>query len=380
MPVGDRGSPPAERGTPVARRVVLASLGLARARASPFGARVQRATQRALLPITLHDPTGLTDLLPVAGSFRIYSVTALAAPPERRRRTACASTASSSGRSTLTLRRPARSGCPRRRSERDFQCVTGLAGRRRRLAGRAPGARARRGRRPAVGDPGAVPQLRRHLHREPQPRPGPAARRARGPHPAGQAAQPRARRPGAPLRRADVRLQVAQVARPHRARRPRRSTTAATGRVGATTSTAGSGTATAATRRRSRDRVAGAVVLRFDRLTRVVHWTTAGARARRARHRDGPLRARAVAAIGLREVLKDVHVTAALLLPVPLAGRRPGRRPAGRRPAGRSRRAGPVDADGSALAAPPHADRRRPASSTAARSSSRPRSPACSSC
>src|SRR4051812_36447908 len=53
---------------------MLGSLGLT-ALGIVFGARVQDAMQRVLLPITLHDPTGLSDLLPVAGRFRIYSVT-----------------------------------------------------------------------------------------------------------------------------------------------------------------------------------------------------------------------------------------------------------------------------------------------------------------
>ncbi len=63
-----------ERGTPIARRVAIGSL-LAGAAGIVFGARLQDAMQSALLPISLHDPTGLTDLLPAAGRFRIYSVT-----------------------------------------------------------------------------------------------------------------------------------------------------------------------------------------------------------------------------------------------------------------------------------------------------------------
>jgi DMSO/TMAO reductase YedYZ molybdopterin-dependent catalytic subunit len=59
---------------PIGRRVVLGSLGAA-ALGILFGARAQDALQRLLLPVTLHDPTGLSDLLPVAGRFRIYSVT-----------------------------------------------------------------------------------------------------------------------------------------------------------------------------------------------------------------------------------------------------------------------------------------------------------------
>jgi DMSO/TMAO reductase YedYZ molybdopterin-dependent catalytic subunit len=60
--------------TPIGRRALLGSLGLG-ALGIMFGARVQNLTSRALLPITLHDPTGLTEFLPLAGRFRIYSVT-----------------------------------------------------------------------------------------------------------------------------------------------------------------------------------------------------------------------------------------------------------------------------------------------------------------
>jgi DMSO/TMAO reductase YedYZ molybdopterin-dependent catalytic subunit len=58
---------------PVGRRIVLGSFGVT-ALGILFGARAQDSLQRLLLPITLHDPTGLSDLLPVAGRFRIYSV------------------------------------------------------------------------------------------------------------------------------------------------------------------------------------------------------------------------------------------------------------------------------------------------------------------
>lgn len=124
MPVG--GEPPPDplqpRGTPVARRAVLASLGLA-ALGIAVGARVQRATQRALLPITLHDPTGLTDLLPVAGSFRIYSVTH--SLPGR-------TAAEYSLRVDGLVERPVtltfddlQQRLPQTSLQRDFQCVTG---------------------------------------------------------------------------------------------------------------------------------------------------------------------------------------------------------------------------------------------------------------
>src|SRR3954467_10410123 len=64
--------PPASR--PIGRRALLGSVG-ATVLGIAFGARVQDTLQRVLLPVTLHDPTGLSDLLPVAGRFRIYSVT-----------------------------------------------------------------------------------------------------------------------------------------------------------------------------------------------------------------------------------------------------------------------------------------------------------------
>jgi DMSO/TMAO reductase YedYZ molybdopterin-dependent catalytic subunit len=102
--------------------VILGSLGLT-ALGIVFGARVQDAMQRALLPITLHDPTGLSDLLPVAGRFRIYSVTGDL--PSR-------------AREDYTLRvdglveRPAtlsfddiRDRLPQAGVTHDFQCVTG---------------------------------------------------------------------------------------------------------------------------------------------------------------------------------------------------------------------------------------------------------------
>src|SRR4051794_31718838 len=59
---------------PIGRRALIASVA-ATGLGIVFGARTQDALQRVLLPVTLHDPTGLSDLLPVAGRFRIYSVT-----------------------------------------------------------------------------------------------------------------------------------------------------------------------------------------------------------------------------------------------------------------------------------------------------------------
>ncbi|MBB6629483.1 molybdopterin-dependent oxidoreductase [Nocardioides sp. KIGAM211] len=68
--------PPGEgpRGAPVGRRVVLGLLGLGAA--GVLGGRtVPDALSRALAPVQLHDPTGLTSLVPLGDAFRYYSVT-----------------------------------------------------------------------------------------------------------------------------------------------------------------------------------------------------------------------------------------------------------------------------------------------------------------
>ena len=79
----------------------------------------------------------------------------------------------------------------------------------------------RPGRRAAVGAGAATDVVRRHLHREPDPRPGAAARCPRRPEDARQRRHPRPRWTGAALRRADVRLQERQVALRHRGHRRR---------------------------------------------------------------------------------------------------------------------------------------------------------------
>jgi DMSO/TMAO reductase YedYZ molybdopterin-dependent catalytic subunit len=109
--------------TPIGRRVLLGSLG-AGVLGVVFGARVQRVLQQALLPVTLHDPTGLSDLLPVAGRFRIYSVTS--SLPHR-------STAAYRLRVDGLVERPldltyedlVSGRLPQTSLRRDFQCVTG---------------------------------------------------------------------------------------------------------------------------------------------------------------------------------------------------------------------------------------------------------------
>ena len=65
---------PAGDGKPVGRRAILAMFGLG-AGGIVFGAKVQAVVARVLEPITSRDPTGLTNLIPGADRFRIYTVT-----------------------------------------------------------------------------------------------------------------------------------------------------------------------------------------------------------------------------------------------------------------------------------------------------------------
>ena len=61
-------------GRPVGRRVALGLLGLG-ALGIVTGTRAQSALTSVLAPIQLHDPTGITSLIPVGDTFRFYSVT-----------------------------------------------------------------------------------------------------------------------------------------------------------------------------------------------------------------------------------------------------------------------------------------------------------------
>jgi DMSO/TMAO reductase YedYZ molybdopterin-dependent catalytic subunit len=106
----------------VGRRVVLGSLGVA-ALGIVFGDWVQRGLQKALLPITLHDPTGLTGLLPVAGRFRIYSVTS--SLPHRDAAAYQLRVGGLVERSLTLDYADLTRRLPQTEFQRDFQCVTG---------------------------------------------------------------------------------------------------------------------------------------------------------------------------------------------------------------------------------------------------------------
>jgi len=62
-----------DAGTPIARRVMLATLGIGVASfaAAPF---LQRAWENTLATVSQHDPTGLSSLLPNPNGFQYYNV------------------------------------------------------------------------------------------------------------------------------------------------------------------------------------------------------------------------------------------------------------------------------------------------------------------
>src|SRR4051794_22108859 len=107
---------------PIGRRALIASVA-ATGLGIVFGARTQDALQRVLLPVTLHDPTGLSDLLPVAGRFRIYSVTG-ALPSRSTEDYRLAVDGVVDHPMTLTFPDIADT-LPQTTIKRDFQCVTG---------------------------------------------------------------------------------------------------------------------------------------------------------------------------------------------------------------------------------------------------------------
>ena len=165
-------------GTPVGRRTVLGLIALGAAGVLG-GNWVQNALARLLAPIQTRDPTGLTSLLPLGDTFRFYSVTG--GVPSRGRRDVPARVSAAWSTARRRSRSPTCRRCRRPSLVRDFQCVTGWRVPQVHWSGVRLSDAARPGRRPAdgAGDPAHV--VRRHLHREPDPRPGPAARRHRRP-------------------------------------------------------------------------------------------------------------------------------------------------------------------------------------------------------
>jgi DMSO/TMAO reductase YedYZ molybdopterin-dependent catalytic subunit len=61
-------------GKPIGRRVVLGMAGLGAA-GILVGSKIQSAINTIMTPVQAADPTGLSQLLPAAGGFRIYTIT-----------------------------------------------------------------------------------------------------------------------------------------------------------------------------------------------------------------------------------------------------------------------------------------------------------------
>ena len=108
-------------GSPVGRRVILGLLGLGAA-GVVVGGRVQAGLAKAIAPVQAADPTGLAQLVPAAGRFRIYSVTA-----DLPRRSAADYRLKVAGMvdTPLDLSFDDLQALPSTTLVKDFQCVTG---------------------------------------------------------------------------------------------------------------------------------------------------------------------------------------------------------------------------------------------------------------
>jgi DMSO/TMAO reductase YedYZ molybdopterin-dependent catalytic subunit len=87
-----------------------------------WGEHAQAFLERTLRPLTVRDPTGLSDLLPTAGRFRIYSVTG---DLPHRSDAAYRLTVDGLVERPMTLTLPDLKALPATRLTKDFQCVTG---------------------------------------------------------------------------------------------------------------------------------------------------------------------------------------------------------------------------------------------------------------
>ena len=126
------GPRPLSRPTPTARPTRGAVPSAAASSSAPSapapsvscsGPASKAALARALLPITLRDPTGLSDLIPAAGRFRIYSVTAHL--PHRSVADYQLTVAGLVDRPSTLTYDDLRLRLPQTSLKRDFQCVTG---------------------------------------------------------------------------------------------------------------------------------------------------------------------------------------------------------------------------------------------------------------
>jgi DMSO/TMAO reductase YedYZ molybdopterin-dependent catalytic subunit len=115
------GSAGQDRGSPVGRRTVLGIVALGGLGVAT-GSRVQNALARFLAPIQSHDPTGLTNLIPLGDTFRYYTVTGSVRreTPATYRLPVSGLVAQPSTYSFAELE-----ALPQTKLVREFQCVTG---------------------------------------------------------------------------------------------------------------------------------------------------------------------------------------------------------------------------------------------------------------
>ena len=168
-------SRPPDDGRPVGRRVVLGLLGLG-ALGIVTGTRAQNGLTSFLAPIQLHDPTGLTSLLPLGDTFRFYSVTG--GVPTRDATTYRLTVSGLVDHPTIFTLADLQA-MPQTELVRDFQCVTGWRVPQVHWSGVRLSTILDAGRRAALGAGAAADVVRRHLHRQPDPRPGAPSRRPR---------------------------------------------------------------------------------------------------------------------------------------------------------------------------------------------------------
>jgi DMSO/TMAO reductase YedYZ molybdopterin-dependent catalytic subunit len=109
-----------ERGTPVGRRIFLGLVALGGVSVI-WGSKIQRGLTSALAPVTSHDPTGLSSLLPTAG-FTIYSVTN--SIPSRKKSDYQLKVGGLVSK-PMTLTFDELLALPETKMTKDFQCVTG---------------------------------------------------------------------------------------------------------------------------------------------------------------------------------------------------------------------------------------------------------------
>jgi DMSO/TMAO reductase YedYZ molybdopterin-dependent catalytic subunit len=114
-------APASGTGSPVGRRIFLGMLGFG-VGGVLLGAKASDFISRALAPITARDRLGITDLLPGAGRFRIYSVVGYL---PKRTDLEYQLTVDGLVDKPLTLSLAQLQAMPPTRLVKDFQCVTG---------------------------------------------------------------------------------------------------------------------------------------------------------------------------------------------------------------------------------------------------------------